>query len=140
MISDISSRLIRELRAVSFTRINSCVAVREQVGSTVKRLHRNGAIENIGAGRASPPYYRSPPEFFRESTTEFLVSNATGPPISCGHEGEVELEPQRGNYRARILHCMFHCLTASIARTLDIRSLMYIREEINGGTKGAANC
>ena len=27
--------------------------VREQVGSTVKRLHRNGAIENIGAGRAS---------------------------------------------------------------------------------------
>ena len=28
-------------------------ASREQVGSTVKRLHRNGAIENIGAGRAS---------------------------------------------------------------------------------------
>jgi hypothetical protein len=28
-------------------------AVREQVGSTVKRLHRNGAVENIGAGRAS---------------------------------------------------------------------------------------
>ena len=28
-------------------------AIREQVGSTVKRLHRNGAIENIGAGRAS---------------------------------------------------------------------------------------
>jgi hypothetical protein len=27
-------------------------AIREQVGSTVKRLHRNGAIENIGAGRA----------------------------------------------------------------------------------------
>jgi hypothetical protein len=26
-------------------------AIREQVGSTVKRLHRNGAIENIGAGR-----------------------------------------------------------------------------------------
>jgi hypothetical protein len=25
-------------------------AVREQVGSTVKRLHRNGAVENIGAG------------------------------------------------------------------------------------------
>jgi hypothetical protein len=29
------------------------VAIREQVGSTVKRLHRNRAIENIGAGRAS---------------------------------------------------------------------------------------
>jgi hypothetical protein len=29
------------------------VAVREQVGSTVKRLHREGAIDNIGAGRAS---------------------------------------------------------------------------------------
>ena len=28
-------------------------AIREQVGSTVKRLHRNGAIENIGAERAS---------------------------------------------------------------------------------------
>ncbi len=28
-------------------------AIREQVGSTVKRLHRNGAIDNIGAGRAS---------------------------------------------------------------------------------------
>lgn len=28
-------------------------AIREQVVSTVKRLHRNGAIENIGAGRAS---------------------------------------------------------------------------------------
>ena len=28
-------------------------AIREQVGSTVKRLHRNGAVENIGAGRAS---------------------------------------------------------------------------------------
>jgi hypothetical protein len=28
-------------------------AIRDQVGSTVKRLHRNGAIENIGAGRAS---------------------------------------------------------------------------------------
>jgi hypothetical protein len=28
-------------------------AVREQIGSTVKRLHRGGAIENIGAGRAS---------------------------------------------------------------------------------------
>jgi hypothetical protein len=28
-------------------------AIREQVGSTVKRLHRNGAIENVGAGRAS---------------------------------------------------------------------------------------
>jgi hypothetical protein len=29
------------------------LAVREQVGSTVKRLHRSGAIENIGAGRAN---------------------------------------------------------------------------------------
>jgi hypothetical protein len=28
-------------------------AIREQVGSTVKRLHRNGAIDNIGAGRAT---------------------------------------------------------------------------------------
>jgi hypothetical protein len=28
-------------------------AIREQVGSTVKRLHRQGAIQNIGAGRAS---------------------------------------------------------------------------------------
>ena len=26
-------------------------AIREQVGSTVKRLHREGAIENVGAGR-----------------------------------------------------------------------------------------
>jgi hypothetical protein len=26
-------------------------AIREQVGSTVKRLNREGAIENIGAGR-----------------------------------------------------------------------------------------
>src|SRR6202035_222658 len=30
-----------------------CAAIREQVGSTVKRLHRTGATENIGAGRAS---------------------------------------------------------------------------------------
>ena len=28
-------------------------AVRDQVGSIVKRLHRDGTIENIGAGRAS---------------------------------------------------------------------------------------
>jgi hypothetical protein len=28
-------------------------AMRQQVGSTIKRLHRTGAIENIGAGRAS---------------------------------------------------------------------------------------
>jgi hypothetical protein len=28
-------------------------AIRDQVGSTVKRLHRNGAIENIGVGRGS---------------------------------------------------------------------------------------
>jgi hypothetical protein len=27
--------------------------IRDQVGSTVKRLHRTDAIENIGAGRAS---------------------------------------------------------------------------------------
>jgi hypothetical protein len=31
----------------------SHAAIREQVGSTAKRLHREGAIENIGAGRAS---------------------------------------------------------------------------------------
>ena len=29
------------------------VAICEQVGSTVKRLYRNGAIDNIGAERAS---------------------------------------------------------------------------------------
>ena len=28
-------------------------AIRDQVGSTVKRLHREGTIENIGVGRAS---------------------------------------------------------------------------------------
>jgi hypothetical protein len=28
-------------------------AIREQVGSIVKRLHRNSMIENIGAGRAA---------------------------------------------------------------------------------------
>jgi hypothetical protein len=28
-------------------------AIREQVGAIVKRLHRNGAVENIGAGRES---------------------------------------------------------------------------------------
>src|ERR1700680_4808945 len=28
-------------------------AIREQVGSTVKRLHRGRAVENVGAGRAS---------------------------------------------------------------------------------------
>jgi hypothetical protein len=28
-------------------------AIREQVGSIVKRLHRNGGVENIGVGRAS---------------------------------------------------------------------------------------
>jgi hypothetical protein len=28
-------------------------AVRDQVGSTVKRLHREGTVANIGAGRAS---------------------------------------------------------------------------------------
>jgi hypothetical protein len=28
-------------------------AIREQLGSTIKRLHRSGAVENIGAGRAS---------------------------------------------------------------------------------------
>ena len=28
-------------------------AIREQVRSTVKRLHREGTIENVGAGRAS---------------------------------------------------------------------------------------
>jgi hypothetical protein len=29
------------------------LAIRDQVGSTVKRLRRAGTIENIGAGRAS---------------------------------------------------------------------------------------
>jgi hypothetical protein len=34
--------------------MRSCAAaILEQVGSIVKGLHRNGAIENIGAGRAS---------------------------------------------------------------------------------------
>jgi hypothetical protein len=28
-------------------------AIREQIGSTIKRLHREGTIKNIGAGRAS---------------------------------------------------------------------------------------
>jgi hypothetical protein len=28
-------------------------AIREQVGSTIKRLHRESTIENIGTGRAS---------------------------------------------------------------------------------------
>jgi hypothetical protein len=28
-------------------------AIRDQVGSIVKRLHRNDPVENIGAGRAS---------------------------------------------------------------------------------------
>ena len=28
-------------------------SIREQVGSTVKRLHREGTIESVGAGRAS---------------------------------------------------------------------------------------
>ena len=28
-------------------------AIRDQIGSTVKRLHRNAMIENVGAGRAS---------------------------------------------------------------------------------------
>jgi hypothetical protein len=28
-------------------------AIRDQIGAIVKRLHREGAIENIGAGRAS---------------------------------------------------------------------------------------
>ena len=28
-------------------------AIRDQVGSIVKRLHKQGAIENIGSGRAS---------------------------------------------------------------------------------------
>ena len=30
-----------------------CGAIREQTGSVVKWLHRNGAVENSGAGRAS---------------------------------------------------------------------------------------
>ena len=35
-------------------------AIRDQVGSTVKRLHREGAIENIGDGRASKWRMRVP--------------------------------------------------------------------------------
>jgi hypothetical protein len=35
-------------------------AIREQVGSTVKRLHREGTIANIGAGRASKWKLSSP--------------------------------------------------------------------------------
>jgi hypothetical protein len=36
-------------------------AIRQQVGSTVKRLHRDGAIEKVGAGRASK--WRLPSRF-----------------------------------------------------------------------------
>jgi chromosome condensin MukBEF MukE localization factor len=36
-------------------------ALREQVGSSLKRLHRNGAIENVKAGRASK--WRLPSRF-----------------------------------------------------------------------------
>src|ERR1700730_1905520 len=35
-------------------------AIRDQVGSTVKRLHREGTIENLGAGRASKWRMRVP--------------------------------------------------------------------------------
>jgi hypothetical protein len=49
---DIASRVIA---AKSFDPGDAILraAIRDQVGSTVKRLHRNGTIENIGAGRAS---------------------------------------------------------------------------------------
>jgi hypothetical protein len=50
--NDIAGRVIA---AKGFDRGDAILraAIREQVGSTVKRLHREGAIENIGAGRAS---------------------------------------------------------------------------------------
>jgi hypothetical protein len=49
---DIASRLIA---AKGFDAGDAILraAIREQVGSTVKRLHREGMIENIGSGRAS---------------------------------------------------------------------------------------
>jgi hypothetical protein len=37
-------------------------AIREQVGAIIKRLHRNGAVENIGAGRASKWKLKGPKE------------------------------------------------------------------------------
>jgi hypothetical protein len=37
----------------SIPEMRSCAAIREQVESTVKLLHRSGAIENIGARHAS---------------------------------------------------------------------------------------
>ena len=46
-------------------------AIREQVGSTVKRLHRQGAIENIGAGRASKWKLTNSPELERGSGQDF---------------------------------------------------------------------
>ena len=49
---DIADRVITAKRFDSGDAILRA-AIRDQVGSTVKRLHRNGAIENIGAGRAS---------------------------------------------------------------------------------------
>jgi hypothetical protein len=49
---DIAGRVIV---AKGFDAGNSILraAIREQIGSTVKRLHRNGVNEKIGAGRAS---------------------------------------------------------------------------------------
>jgi hypothetical protein len=49
---DIAGRIIATKRFDAGDAI-LCAAIREQVGSTVKRLHRSGTIENIGAGRAS---------------------------------------------------------------------------------------
>src|SRR6201993_573408 len=50
-VDDIAGRVIA---AKGFDQADAILraAIREQVGSTVKRLHRNAAIENIGAGRA----------------------------------------------------------------------------------------
>jgi hypothetical protein len=49
---DITARVIA---AKSFDPADGILraAIRDQVGSIVKRLHRDGAIENLGAGRAS---------------------------------------------------------------------------------------
>jgi hypothetical protein len=49
---DIAGRVIAEKGFDSGDAILRA-AIREQVGSTIKRLHRERAVENVGAGRAS---------------------------------------------------------------------------------------
>jgi hypothetical protein len=49
---DITGRVIA-IKGFDLTDAILRAAIREQVGSIVKRLHRNGEVENIGAGRAS---------------------------------------------------------------------------------------